>query len=80
MCPFPFGIEDRIWDVIVLIPEYCISINFPKYFKAMKVHFSVRGKPLLCKRSNDKRALPVFKNKLSNETYILRKRNTYPKV
>ena len=29
VCPFsPFGIERRIWDVIVLIPDHCLSIYF----------------------------------------------------
>ena len=29
MCPFfPFGIEDGMWDVIVLIPGHCLSIYF----------------------------------------------------
>ena len=26
VCPFPFGIEGAIWDVIVLIPDHCLSI------------------------------------------------------
>ena len=26
---FPFGIESGMWDVIVLIPDYCLSIYFP---------------------------------------------------
>ena len=25
---FPFGIEGRMWDVIVLIPDYCLSIFY----------------------------------------------------
>ena len=25
---FPFGIEGRIWDVIVLIPDHCLSSYF----------------------------------------------------
>ena len=29
MCPsFPFGIEGGMWDVIVLIPDHCLSIYF----------------------------------------------------
>ena len=29
MCPsFPFGIEGGIWDLIVLIPDHCLSIYF----------------------------------------------------
>ena len=28
MCPsFSFGIEVGVWDVIVLIPDHCLSIN-----------------------------------------------------
>ena len=27
VCPsFPFGIKDGMWDVIVLIPDHCLSI------------------------------------------------------
>ena len=25
---FPFGIEGGMWDVIVLIPDHCLSIYF----------------------------------------------------
>ena len=29
LCPsFPLGIEDGMWDVIVLIPDRCLSIYF----------------------------------------------------
>ena len=29
VCPsFPFGIEGGVWDVIVLIPDHCLSIYF----------------------------------------------------
>ena len=29
VCPFfPFGIEGGVWDVIVLIPDYCLSIYY----------------------------------------------------
>ena len=29
VCPsFPPGIEGRMWNVIVLIPDHCLSINF----------------------------------------------------
>ena len=29
VCPsLPFGIEGRMWDVIVLIPDHCLSIYF----------------------------------------------------
>ena len=30
-CPsFPFGIEGGMWDVIVLIPDHCLSIYLPQ--------------------------------------------------
>ena len=36
MCPsFPFGIEAEMWDVIVLIPDHCLSIYFRQAFKAI---------------------------------------------
>ena len=29
VCPsFPFGIEGGMWDLIVLIPDHCLSIYF----------------------------------------------------
>ena len=29
MCPsFPFGIEGGMWDVIVFIPDHCLSVYF----------------------------------------------------
>ena len=40
VCPsFPFGIEGRMWVVIVFIPEHCLSIYFAKKF--------LKGKSLL---------------------------------
>ena len=31
VCPsFPFGIEGGIWNVMVLIPDHCLSIYFPE--------------------------------------------------
>ena len=28
-CPsFPFGIEGRVWDLIVLIPDHCLSVYY----------------------------------------------------
>ena len=31
VCPsFPFGIEGGMWDVIVLIPDHCLSIYLEK--------------------------------------------------
>ena len=28
----PFGIEGGVWDVIVLIPDHCLSIYFEKFY------------------------------------------------
>ena len=28
VCPFPFGVEIWLWDVIVLILDHCLSIYF----------------------------------------------------
>ena len=33
---FPFGIEGGMWDVIVLIPDHCLSI----YFVSSKIMIS----------------------------------------
>ena len=30
VCPsFPFGFEGGMWDLLVLIPDHCLSIYFP---------------------------------------------------
>ena len=26
---FPFGFEDRIWDLIVSVPDHCLTFYFP---------------------------------------------------
>ena len=31
VCPFPFGIKGRLWDVIVIIPEHCLSFYFTNF-------------------------------------------------
>ena len=32
VCPsFPFGTEGGMWDVIILIPDHCLSIYFTHY-------------------------------------------------
>ena len=28
---FPFGFEGRIWDLIVSVPDHCLSFYFPYY-------------------------------------------------
>ena len=28
---FPFGFEGRIWDLIVSVPDHCLSFYFPTY-------------------------------------------------
>ena len=34
VCPsFSFGIEGGTWDVIVLIPDHCLSIHFSLFLK-----------------------------------------------
>ena len=36
MCAsFPFRFEGGMWDLIVLIPDHCLSIYFAKYWKWM---------------------------------------------
>ena len=38
VCPsFPFGFECGMWDLIVLIPDHCISIYFSKVFERFKL-------------------------------------------
>ena len=27
---FPFGFEGRVWDLIVSVPDHCLSFYFPK--------------------------------------------------
>ena len=30
---FPFGFEGRMWDLIVSVPDHCLSFHFPSYEK-----------------------------------------------
>ena len=30
---FPFGFEDSIWDLIVSVPDHCLSFYFPNTFR-----------------------------------------------
>ena len=29
---FPFGFEGRIWDLIVSVPDHCLSFYFDRYW------------------------------------------------
>ena len=31
---FPFGFEGRIWDLIVSVPDHCLSFYFSSYDKS----------------------------------------------
>ena len=48
VCPsFPFGIEGMVWDVIVLIPDHCLSIcQFYSFFLEGKHSFNSCGFPI----------------------------------
>ena len=35
---FPFGFEGRIWDLIVSVPDHCLSFYFPTMYWLPKVH------------------------------------------
>ena len=40
VCPFfPFRIEGRMWDVIVLIPDHCLSIYFTNFEFSLKMRY-----------------------------------------
>ena len=36
---FPFGYEGGMWDVIVLVPDHCLSVYFPSKTKAFQKEF-----------------------------------------
>ena len=38
---FPFGIEGRIWVVIVLIPDHCLSIYFICKYQVMTIYMPI---------------------------------------
>ena len=47
ICPsVPFGIEGRVWDVIVLIPDHCLSIYFVIYGSQFDSHSCARRSSL----------------------------------
>ena len=31
VCFFTFGFEDEMWDLIVFVPDHCLSFNFTLY-------------------------------------------------
>ena len=35
---FPFGFEARMWDLIVSVPDHCLSFYFLKLLKRMTKH------------------------------------------
>ena len=40
-----FGFEGRMWDLIVSVPDHCLSFYFSKIFKFQSVKFSsLKGK------------------------------------
>ena len=36
---FPFGFEGRVWDLIVSVPDHCLSFYFPNTFRQNSVEF-----------------------------------------
>ena len=38
---FPFGFEGRMWDLIVSVPDYCLSFYFP-LFASLGTYFTLR--------------------------------------
>ena len=36
VCPFPFGIEGRMWLLIVLIPDHCLPIYFRQKCRSLQ--------------------------------------------
>ena len=34
---FPFGFEGRIWDLIVSVPDHCLSFYFPTDFTIYRI-------------------------------------------
>ena len=40
-CYFPFGFEGRIWDLIVLVPDHCLSFYFEILYFDVYVTFDV---------------------------------------
>ena len=35
---FPFGFEGRMWDLIVSVPDHCLSFYFPTMYWLPKLH------------------------------------------
>ena len=38
---FPFGFEGRIWDLIVSVPDHCLSFYFTQYQKRIGVNIVI---------------------------------------
>ena len=40
---FPFGFEGRMWDLIVSVPDHCLSFYFPYDFHTQpKINFEIK--------------------------------------
>ena len=44
---FPFGFEGRIWDLIVSVPDHCLSFYFPFFFFFFFVSIPLRSRAFL---------------------------------
>ena len=41
---FPFGFEGRIWDLIVSVPDHCLSFYFAKKIKIVRLTLRLKCK------------------------------------
>ena len=39
ICFFPFGFESGVWDLIVLVPDHCLSLYFSYSLSRLSVIF-----------------------------------------
>ena len=46
---FPFGIEGRMWVVIVLIPDHCLSVYFPDLHNVLSYSRSSVARTLMAR-------------------------------
>ena len=49
----PFGFEGRMWDLIVSVPDHCLSFYFPKGISKIP-HICASTSWILLLKSNDK--------------------------
>ena len=69
---FPFGFEGRMWDLIVSVPDHCLSFYFGKFLKE-------GNRPVICRFASKLNTVRLMKNRrlLKGSVYVIKEDLTY---